>query len=127
MTNESDLFDYIDSSPDLMILGWIHTHPTQSCFMSSRDLHTQAGYQMMLPETVAVVCAPSQGDANARADGGEWGVYRLTDPPGKTAILGCKRPGVFHPHDVENLYTGALRPGHVVEAKGLEFEVVDLR
>jgi STAM-binding protein len=125
MTHESDLFAYIDAVPDLIILGWIHTHPSQSCFMSSRDLHTHAAYQMMLPESVAVVCAPSKGDS---ADGGEWGVFRLTDPPGKRAILECEQPGIFHPHDVEGgLYTGALRPGHVVEAKGLEFEVVDLR
>jgi hypothetical protein len=26
--------------------GWIHTHPTQSCFMSSLDLHTHASYQV---------------------------------------------------------------------------------
>ena len=124
MTNESQLFDYVDSEPDLMILGWIHTHPTQTCFMSSRDLHTHAGYQMMLAESVAVVCAPSKGDAS---HGGEWGVYRLTDPPGKKSILACEKPGIFHPHDVDNIYTDALRPGHVVEAKGLEFELVDLR
>jgi STAM-binding protein len=92
--------------------------------MSSRDLHTHAGYQMMLAESVAVVCAPSKGDAS---HGGEWGVYRLTDPPGKRIILECEKPGIFHPHDVENIYTDALRPGHVVEAKGLDFEVVDLR
>jgi STAM-binding protein len=124
MTNESQLFDYVDSEADLMILGWIHTHPTQTCFMSSRDLHTHAGYQMMLAESVAVVCAPSKGDT---LHGGEWGVYRLTDPPGKRAILACEKPGIFHPHDVDNIYTDALRPGHVVEAKGLDFELVDLR
>jgi STAM-binding protein len=55
--NENALFDYC-MSEDLLQLGWIHTHPTQSCFMSSRDLHTQAGYQVMLPESIAVVCAP---------------------------------------------------------------------
>lgn len=124
MTNESQLFDYVDSEADLMILGWIHTHPTQTCFMSSRDLHTHAGYQMMLAESVAVVCAPRKGDT---LHGGEWGVYRLTDPPGKRIILACEKPGVFHPHDVDNIYTDALRPGHVVEAKGLDFELVDLR
>lgn len=123
MTNESQLFDYVDSE-DLMILGWIHTHPTQTCFMSSRDLHTHAGYQMMLAESVAIVCAPSKGDTT---HGGDWGVYRLTDPPGKKVILSCEQPGIFHPHDVENVYTDALRPGHVVEARGMDFEVVDLR
>jgi STAM-binding protein len=57
--NESALFDFCDSE-DLMVLGWIHTHPTQTCFMSSRDLHTHCGYQMMMPESIAIVCAPSK-------------------------------------------------------------------
>lgn len=59
--NESELFDYVDGE-DLMVLGWIHTHPTQTCFMSSRDSHTHAGYQIMLPESIAIVCAPSKGE-----------------------------------------------------------------
>ena len=115
--NESDLFDYVDGE-DLMMLGWIHTHPTQTCFMSSRDLHTHSGYQVMLPESIAIVCAPSKG---------EWGVFRLTDPPGMRSILNCTQTGLFHPHAENNIYTDALRPGHVFEAKGLEFEVVDMR
>lgn len=57
--NEGALFDYCDSE-DLMVLGWIHTHPTQTCFMSSRDLHTHCGYQVMMPEAIAIVCAPSK-------------------------------------------------------------------
>lgn len=59
--NEDKLFDYVDGE-DLMVLGWIHTHPTQTCFMSSRDLHTHAGYQAMMPESIAIVCAPSRGE-----------------------------------------------------------------
>lgn len=59
--NESELFDYVDGE-DLMVLGWIHTHPTQTCFMSSRDLHTHCGYQVMMPESIAIVCAPSKGE-----------------------------------------------------------------
>jgi STAM-binding protein len=47
-------------------------------------------------------------------------------------VLGCRREGIFHPHDNiagggAGLYTGAMRPGHVVEAEGLTVEVVDLR
>jgi STAM-binding protein len=57
--NESGLFDYCDRE-DLMVLGWIHTHPSQTCFMSSRDLHTHCGYQVMMPESIAIVCAPSK-------------------------------------------------------------------
>lgn len=55
--NEGTMAEYC-MNEDLMVLGWIHTHPTQTCFMSSRDLHTHAGYQVMMPESVAVVCAP---------------------------------------------------------------------
>jgi STAM-binding protein len=55
--NESAMFDYCDKE-DLLMIGWIHTHPTQTCFMSSRDLHTHAGYQIMMPESIAIVCAP---------------------------------------------------------------------
>ncbi|KAL8733524.1 MAG: hypothetical protein Q9181_003557 [Wetmoreana brouardii] len=117
MMNESDFFDYVDGE-DLMVLGWIHTHPTQTCFMSSRDLHTHCGYQVMMPESIAIVCAPSKAD---------WGVFRLTDPPGMQSILNCTQSGLFHPHTESNLYTDALRPGHVYEARGLEFDVVDLR
>ena len=59
MTNESAFFDYCDAE-ELIVLGWIHTHPTQTCFMSSRDLHTHAAYQAMMAESVAFVCAPSK-------------------------------------------------------------------
>jgi STAM-binding protein len=116
-TGDAALFSYCDEN-NLLVLGWIHTHPSQSCFLSSRDLHTSAGYQVMLPEAIAIVCAPREG---------ETGVFRLTDPPGLPAVLECKKPGLFHPHEERNLYTDALRPGHVVEAPGLEWRVVDLR
>lgn len=59
MVNENRLFDHVDGE-DLMVLGWIHTHPTQTCFMSSRDLHTHCGYQVMMPESIAIVCAPTK-------------------------------------------------------------------
>jgi STAM-binding protein len=57
--NEEELFDYCDKE-ELMVLGWVHTHPTQTCFMSSRDLHTHVGYQVMMPESIAIVCAPTK-------------------------------------------------------------------
>lgn len=45
MLNEEELFDY-QYERGLMPLGWIHTHPTQTCFLSSIDVHTQCGYQV---------------------------------------------------------------------------------
>lgn len=70
-------------------------------------------------------------ESNRIADKGflhrSHGIFRLTDPTGKDAILSCHQSGIFHPHAQTNLYTDALRPGHVCELKGLQFQVVDLR
>lgn len=119
-TEEGDnaLFEYCDAN-DLLVCGWIHTHPSQTCFLSSRDVHTSAGYQVMLPEAIAIVCAPRQNP--------DWGIFRLTDPPGLPAVLDCRQQGLFHPHSEANLYTDALKPGHVIEGPGLKFQTVDLR
>ncbi|KAL1587153.1 hypothetical protein WHR41_04446 [Cladosporium halotolerans] len=115
---DNELFDFCDGN-DLLVCGWIHTHPSQSCFLSSRDLHTSSGYQVMLPEAIAIVCAPRSNP--------DWGIFRLTDPPGLPAVLNCQQKGLFHPHSETNLYTDALRPGHVIEGPGLKFQTVDLR
>ncbi|ONK72870.1 uncharacterized protein A4U43_C04F24260, partial [Asparagus officinalis] len=56
-TNEEEIFEFQDKQ-SLFTLGWIHTHPTQSCFMSSIDVHTHYSYQIMLPEAIAIVMAP---------------------------------------------------------------------
>ncbi|KAI1160593.1 hypothetical protein F5B18DRAFT_631867 [Nemania serpens] len=117
--NENSMAEYCFQE-ELLILGWIHTHPTQTCFMSSRDLHTQSGYQVMLPESIAIVCAPKFEPS--------FGIFRLTNPPGLSHILDCKQSSTFHAHSVDNLYTGAEHPpGHVYEHDNLEFYVQDIR
>lgn len=45
--NEEEIFEAQDSR-GLYPLGWIHTHPTQTCFLSSIDVHTHCGYQVGL-------------------------------------------------------------------------------
>ncbi|KAI8966304.1 hypothetical protein F5Y11DRAFT_343693 [Daldinia sp. FL1419] len=117
--NENTMLEFCMNN-DLLILGWIHTHPTQTCFMSSRDLHTQSGYQIMLPESIAIVCAPKFEPS--------YGIFRLTKPPGLDYILGCTQTSTFHHHAMDNLYTKAQSPpGHVYETDKLEFDVHDLR
>ncbi|GMM31258.1 hypothetical protein DAMA08_040030 [Martiniozyma asiatica (nom. inval.)] len=125
--NEEKMFDYIDNEdPDLFILGWIHTHPTQSCFLSSVDLHTQNSYQIMLNEAIALVCSPDDKFPK------QFGIFRLTDPPGVPTITSCTNSG-FHPHDEKDLYVECNRlkgdptSGHVVIREGLPFKVKDLR
>ncbi len=56
--NEEEIFE-VQFAQELYPLGWIHTHPTQTCFLSSVDVHTHAGYQTMLDEAVAIVMAPT--------------------------------------------------------------------
>jgi len=117
--NEGALFDFCDKE-DLLMVGWIHTHPTQTCFMSSRDLHTHAGYQIMMPESIAIVCAPKFEPS--------YGIFRLTNPPGLEHILNCTHSDTFHQHSIDNLYRGAMQPeGHVYESNKLSFDVQDLR
>ncbi|KAG0329602.1 hypothetical protein BG004_002296 [Podila humilis] len=117
-TNEDELFEF-QMARDLMTLGWIHTHPTQTCFMSSVDLHTHCSYQLMLPEAIAIVCAPSHEK--------DYGVFRLTDPPGLQVITNCRQKPLFHQHPGEDdIYTDACNQGHV-ELVDLDLDIVDLR
>lgn len=97
--NEEELF-LIQDQYDLITLGWIHTHPTQTAFLSSVDLHTHCSYQMMLPEAIAIVCSPKFN---------EIGYFSLT-VRGTDEISSCRQKG-FHPHSKDPpLFTHA---GHV--------------
>ncbi|XP_057863152.2 AMSH-like ubiquitin thioesterase 3 isoform X1 [Cryptomeria japonica] len=118
-TNEEDIFDVQDKR-SLFPLGWIHTHPSQSCFMSSIDLHTHYSYQIMLPEAVAIVMAPTDTTR-------KYGIFRLSDPGGVNVIKQCQQRG-FHPHeeppDGSPIYEHC---SHVLIDPSLKFDVIDLR
>jgi STAM-binding protein len=47
MLNEEELIDETVGKGRIM-LGWIHTHPTQTCFLSSIDVHTHFPYQVCM-------------------------------------------------------------------------------
>lgn len=112
MENVEELFSFQDHH-NLLTLGWIHTHPTQTAFLSSVDLHTHCSYQLMLPEAVAIVCAPKHND---------MGVFRLTGP-GMGEVGSCRLKG-FHPHSKDPpLFTHCK---HVV-VKDSKTVVLDLR
>jgi len=85
--NEEELFEVQDKH-NLVTLGWIHTHPTQTAFLSSVDLHTHCSYQLMMPEAIAIVCAPKYN---------ETGYFTLTTNHGLDCIASCRLQG-FHPH-----------------------------
>uniref|UniRef100_A0A3Q2W2Q2 STAM binding protein-like 1 n=1 Tax=Haplochromis burtoni TaxID=8153 RepID=A0A3Q2W2Q2_HAPBU len=112
MENVEELFSFQDEH-HLLTLGWIHTHPTQTAFLSSVDLHTHCSYQLMLPEAVAIVCAPKHNDT---------GVFRLTNL-GMSEVSACKLKG-FHPHSKEPPLFTVCR--HVV-FRDLRLNLLDLR
>ncbi|BGP26926.1 hypothetical protein JCM10295v2_005888 [Rhodotorula toruloides] len=115
---EEEVFEYQDRR-GLLTLGWIHTHPSQTIFLSSLDLHTHASYQLMLAEAIAVVCSPRH-DPN-------YGVFRLTDPPGLEVVGTCRGEGAFHPHPDLPLYTDVDSDFGHCKVRHLPFECCDLR
>jgi len=86
MHNEEELIVYQDTH-NLITLGWIHTHPTQTAFLSSVDLHSHFPWQKMMPEAIAIVCSPKFN---------ETGFFKLTEH-GLDVIGSCRQSG-FHPH-----------------------------
>ena len=113
-SGEEALFEALDSR-DLITLGWIHTHPSQTAFLSSVDLHTHAGYQLMLPEALAIVLAPAKA---------ETGFFHLTPGAGLNEVGACRQSG-FHPHtQVPPCFQVAP---HASTVEGLPLEVVDFR
>ncbi|NXH11063.1 STALP protease, partial [Bucco capensis] len=112
MENVEELFG-IQDQYDLLTLGWIHTHPTQTAFLSSVDLHTHCSYQLMLPEAIAIVCSPKHNDT---------GIFRLTNA-GMVEVSACRKKG-FHPHTKD---PRLFNPCTHVVGKDIKIIVLDLR
>ena len=85
--DEEVMVDYMVKN-DLITLGTIHTHPTQTVFMSSVDLHTQLALQLMLPEAISIIISPKDN---------KTGIFSLTQDHGLNLIKNCPKLG-FHPH-----------------------------
>jgi len=77
----------IHDTENIIFLGWIHTHPAYSVFLSSVDMHNQYEWQHMLPEALAIVCSIKDNVV---------GNLRLTQA-GMVEIGGCSLTN-FHPH-----------------------------
>ncbi|XP_021291524.1 AMSH-like ubiquitin thioesterase 3 [Herrania umbratica] len=117
--NEEEIFEVQDKL-SLFPLGWIHTHPTQTCFMSSVDLHTHYSYQIMLPEAIAIVMAPTDTSS-------PHGIFHLSDPGGVSIIRNCQQRG-FHPHEEPSDGTPIYEHcSHIFMNPKIKFDVVDLR
>ncbi|XP_064549478.1 STAM-binding protein-like A [Drosophila montana] len=112
--HEEQIFDVQDQM-QLITLGWIHTHPSQTAFLSSVDLHTHCSYQMMMPEAIAIVCAPKYNTT---------GFFILTPHYGLDYIAQCRQTG-FHPHPNDPpLFMDAQ---HIKMDDQAKIKVIDLR
>ncbi|KAG8135385.1 hypothetical protein E2320_008407 [Naja naja] len=89
------------------------SHPTQTAFLSSVDLHTHCSYQLMLPEAIAIVCSPKHN---------EVGIFRLTNA-GMLEVSACKKKS-FHPHTKDPRLFNICK--HVIE-KEIKITLLDLR
>jgi STAM-binding protein len=134
MTDELSLFEaQIDRK--VMTIGWIHSHPTyvriilnkfKDLFLSSVDLHNQLGYQLQLPEALAIVYSPISKLSQTKA-------FRLRDDS-VADIQTCKQGG-FHEHIIENNSLERHLPyqecQHIKYIKaqdyGISVEIIDLR
>ena len=56
------VFVFFFTLPSITALYWLsplfQTHPTQTAFLSSVDLHSHFPWQKMMPEAIAIVCSP---------------------------------------------------------------------
>ncbi|KAH1264357.1 AMSH-like ubiquitin thioesterase 2 [Glycine max] len=103
-----------------LTIDLVLTHPSQSCFMSSVDLHTQYSYQVMIPEAFAIVLAPNDTSRSC-------GLFRLTKPEGMNILKNCQETG-FHPHkEPDNGSPVYEHCSNVYKNSNLRFEIFDLR
>ena len=111
-SDEELLLESIESQ-NWISLGWIHTHPKHSLFLSSVDMHTQYNYQCLLPEALALVYSPICAQ--------KLSAFSLTQK-GLSEISKCQNRG-FHPH-FEGLFQEA---SHAVYEEHLGYRIFDLR
>eukprot|EP00485_Elphidium_margaritaceum_P022935 CAMPEP_0202713308 /NCGR_PEP_ID=MMETSP1385-20130828/52494_1 /ASSEMBLY_ACC=CAM_ASM_000861 /TAXON_ID=933848 /ORGANISM="Elphidium margaritaceum" /LENGTH=384 /DNA_ID=CAMNT_0049373611 /DNA_START=12 /DNA_END=1166 /DNA_ORIENTATION=+ len=110
--NEEELIG-VQEKYEVVTLGWIHTHPSQTCFLSSVDMHCQLSYQIMMPNAIAIVYAPKD----------KTETFSLTKK-GVSVLSNCSCQG-FHRHEgVTGLYHQAT---HAHFDKKRKCKFVDLR
>lgn len=101
---------------ELVQLGWIHVHPQYEAFLSSVDLHTHFSYQMMLPESIAIVWAPTAEPT--------YGIFSMTKE-GMKLIENCEARG-FHKHPSEPL-TFETASHAILDSEMPAITVLDMR
>ncbi|CAK9300859.1 unnamed protein product [Gordionus sp. m RMFG-2023] len=113
-TSEEEMV-YFKESKNLLTLGWIHTHPSQTAFLSSVDLHNQFPNQQLLPEYIAIVCSPSHNEVK---------IFTITTDFGMNVLATCKEQGFHYHSQSPPLYEECK---HIVLEPHLDVVVEDMR
>ena len=83
-----------------VVVGWIHSHPTQSAYLSAEDLHTTRTLDAGSPGALAIVCSLREGDGQE-----DCKVLSLTQK-GRAVVDSCAHGTGQHKHE------GALDETH---------------
>lgn len=62
-----------------VIVGWFHTHPGLTAFLSSTDVKTQSIYQSLMPNAVAIVIDGIKYQKNYNYEDLDFGVFRVVN------------------------------------------------
>lgn len=89
--DSNSLIDYLEEN-NLMTIGWIHSHPVETPYMSSSDMHYHCVFQSVLPEAIAIVYSPREMRSQ---------VFNLTPNHGLKTINECRKKGL-HTHSTQN-------------------------
>lgn len=63
--------------PGLYIVGWYHSHPGFSVFLSAIDIETQKMYQRMFPKAIALVVDPLKYARTRKLKDLKFSVFRI--------------------------------------------------
>ncbi|KAI3390145.1 hypothetical protein SNEBB_001818 [Seison nebaliae] len=89
MFDEWQLLEFSEKH-NCSLIGWIHSHPTQTAFFSSIDMHTQFMYQNLLSLAIGIVLAPKYNECK---------VFHLTTK-GMNEIRECSTINDHHVHEI---------------------------
>ncbi len=67
-----------DREDGKVIVGWWHTHPGLSSFMSGTDVKTQTMYQALMPNAIAIVIDDVKYEKSGSINDLDFGVYRVS-------------------------------------------------
>jgi len=114
MIGEEEIYEVQDKY-DLLTLGWIHTHPSQTAFLSSVDMHQHWPYQKLMPEAIAIVCSIKFQ---------ETGYFFLTPNYGLDIIGNCPKRGFHEHHKNPPLFETCP---HIKDDPSSIIKIIDLR